>query len=90
MESSCIESIQASGMILSDILAILRCNSQSKFIKLVICAGKEGRQLAEGVTAAEEAAGEPLFDRVLEIMHALLSGQWASWLRGSKVSHRST
>lgn len=35
--------------------------------------------------AAEELAGEPLFDRLLEILHALLAGHWACWLRGNKV-----
>lgn len=38
------------------------------------------------LAAAEEGAGEPLYDRLLEILHALLSGQWAVWMRGEKAS----
>lgn len=31
--------------------------------------------------AAAASAGEPLFDRLLSILHALLSNTWAVWLK---------
>lgn len=55
------------------------------------CAGAEAqepgnRDLCQLLQAAEGRAGEPVFDRLLTIQAALLSGRWASWLRGSKAS----
>ena len=47
--------------------------------------GSEEARLVEGAGAAERGCGSPLFDRLLEVLHALICGQWASWLRGSKV-----
>ena len=42
-------------------------------------------ELSRILQGALESAQEPLFDRVLELLHALLAGTWASWLRGDKV-----
>ena len=36
--------------------------------------------------AAAASAGEPLFDRLLSILHALLSNTWAVWLKPRKGS----
>jgi hypothetical protein len=35
--------------------------------------------------AAAASAGEPLFDRLLSILHALLSNTWAVWLKPRKA-----
>ena len=32
-----------------------------------------------------EATDEPLFDRLLQMLQAMISGKWASWIRGHKV-----
>ena len=42
-------------------------------------------ELTQILQGALESAQEPLFDRVLELLHALLAGTWAVWLRGDKV-----
>ncbi|KAK9835009.1 hypothetical protein WJX81_003856 [Elliptochloris bilobata] len=39
---------------------------------------------AEAAAAAEERAGESLFERVAAVQHALLGGTWAAWLRGDQ------
>lgn len=36
--------------------------------------------------AAAASAGEPLFDRLLSILHALMSSTWAVWLKPRKNS----
>ena len=47
-------------------------------------------ELSRILQGALESAREPLFDRVLELLHALLAGTWASWLRGDKVCSFAT
>ena len=40
---------------------------------------------AAAAAAAAERAGESLFARLLSVLHALLGGTWAAWLRGDQV-----
>ena len=35
---------------------------------------------------AAEQAGQSLFERLLAVLAALLSGSWASWLHGDQVT----
>ena len=48
-------------------------------------AGQEGGGQAAAAAAAAAAAGESLFERLLSVLHALLGGAWAAWLRGDQV-----
>lgn len=45
--------------------------------------GKAGLKM---LLELEGLSGEPCFHRMLHILYALVCSQWASWLRGSKVS----
>lgn len=46
-----------------------------------IAAGTPDEAAAEAAAAAAEAAGEPLPQRLLHLLRALLVGGWASWMR---------
>jgi len=48
-------------------------------------AGQEGDGQAAAAAAAAAAAGESLFERLLSVLHALLGGAWAAWLRGDQA-----
>ena len=52
-------------------------------MKVCLIRGFCGRDLKAG--CHEEEAGA-LFRQLLAVMHALLSPEWATWLRGSQVT----
>lgn len=51
--------------------------------------GRDSEWNAEAAAAAAAvAAGEDLFDRILSVLHALLSSTWAVWLKQKQPSQK--
>lgn len=44
-----------------------------------------GEKKADRMLKTHEAASHALFGNLLQILQALVSGEWASWIRGGKV-----
>ena len=57
------------------------CFSQRDPVPVTGCDLEWNAEASAAAAAAVVIAGESLFDRILSVLHALLSSTWASWLK---------